>query len=57
MNPATIQILHELYPDRLQEQVPLAGYTSARIGGPADMLLIVRSAEELAEAAASGEGY
>ena len=52
MNPAAIQTLHELYPDRLQEQVPLAGYTSARIGGPADMLLIVRSAEELAEAAA-----
>ena len=52
MNPATLLTLRETYADRLQECVPLAGYTSARIGGPADALLSVRSVEELAEAAA-----
>ncbi len=35
----------------MQENVPLSGYTSARIGGPADALIFVRSAEELAQAA------
>jgi UDP-N-acetylmuramate dehydrogenase len=34
---------------RLQENVLLAPYTSARIGGPADALLSVASADELAE--------
>ncbi|HEY3344546.1 MAG TPA: UDP-N-acetylmuramate dehydrogenase [Anaerolineaceae bacterium] len=33
---------------RLQENVPLAHYTTARVGGPADALLPVNSAEELA---------
>ena len=51
MNSADIQKLRELFADRLQEQVPLAGYTSARIGGSADVLLIVRSADELATTA------
>jgi UDP-N-acetylmuramate dehydrogenase len=37
--------------ERLQQGVPLAPYTSARIGGPAEYLLTVRSAEELSEAA------
>jgi len=36
--------------DRVQANVPLAPYTSARIGGPADFLLTVTSANELAEA-------
>lgn len=33
--------------EQFQRDVPLAKYTSARVGGPADMLLIVHSAEEL----------
>jgi UDP-N-acetylmuramate dehydrogenase len=33
---------------RLQENVPLAHYTTARVGGPADALVPVNSAEELA---------
>jgi UDP-N-acetylmuramate dehydrogenase len=37
--------------DRLRQGVSLAGYTSARLGGPADYLLVVRSAADLAEAA------
>lgn len=36
--------------ERLGEHVPLARYTAARVGGPADFLLEVKSAEELAEA-------
>jgi len=36
---------------RLQEGVSLAGHTSSRLGGPADFLLVVRTAAELAEAA------
>ncbi|MFH2103532.1 MAG: UDP-N-acetylmuramate dehydrogenase [Chloroflexota bacterium] len=41
--------LRSAFGDRLQENAPLSGYTSARIGGPADALIIVRSADELAE--------
>ena len=40
--------LRAVFGDRLQENVSLAPYTSARIGGPADMLITVRSADELA---------
>jgi UDP-N-acetylmuramate dehydrogenase len=52
MNSATLLTLSEIFGDRLQTRVPLASYTSARIGGLADSLLFVRSADELAEAAA-----
>jgi len=41
--------LHEAFGERLQENVSLAPYTSARIGGPADALMTVSSAEELAD--------
>lgn len=44
--------LRAAFGERLQENVRLAPYTSARIGGPADALIIVKSAEELAEAVA-----
>lgn len=40
--------LRAVFGDRLQENVPLAPYTSARIGGSADFLLTVKSADELA---------
>lgn len=42
--------LRELFGEQVQEHVSLAPYTSARIGGPADALLTVRSADELAQA-------
>ncbi len=45
--------LRATFGDRLQENVRLAPYTSARIGGPADYLIEVRSAGELAAAAQS----
>ena len=41
--------LRELFGEQVQEQVSLAPYTSARIGGPADALVTARSADELAQ--------
>lgn len=51
MKASTLSELRTTFGDRLQENVPLSGYTSARIGGPADVLIFVRSADELAQAA------
>ncbi len=42
--------LRSLLGERFQENVPLAPFTSARIGGPADYLLTLVSADELAQA-------
>jgi UDP-N-acetylmuramate dehydrogenase len=42
--------LCEHFGEKAQQNVPLAPYTSARIGGPADLLVTVSSADELAEA-------
>ena len=53
MDPITLQslpYLRDLFGKRLQENVPLANYTAARVGGPADVLLAIRSADELGEA-------
>jgi UDP-N-acetylmuramate dehydrogenase len=49
--PTTLPLptLRAAFGDRLQENAPLAPYTSARIGGPADALITVTSADELAE--------
>ncbi len=41
--------LREEFGDRLMENESLAKYTSARIGGPADGLLIINSADDLAQ--------
>lgn len=43
--------LRERFSDQVQENVILAPYTSARIGGPADVLVTVRSSDELVNAA------
>jgi UDP-N-acetylmuramate dehydrogenase len=48
--PTTIVRLQAEFGSRLQEQVLLARYTAARLGGPADWLLEVRSHAELARA-------
>ncbi len=50
--PETLPLdrLRALFGERLQENVPLAHYTTARVGGPAEALLPVNSAEELASA-------
>jgi UDP-N-acetylmuramate dehydrogenase len=41
--------LRSIFGERLQENILLAPYTSARIGGPADALIEAHSADELAE--------
>jgi UDP-N-acetylmuramate dehydrogenase len=51
MEPSTISDLRNIFGDRLQENVHLSCYTAARIGGPADALVFVYSAGELAMAA------
>lgn len=55
MKPASLTLplsdLRSLFGSRLQENVHIANYTSARVGGVADALLMVRSADELAKAA------
>ncbi|HEX6270510.1 MAG TPA: UDP-N-acetylmuramate dehydrogenase [Anaerolineales bacterium] len=43
-----IDVLYAKLGDKVKENVPLAPYTSARTGGPADILLIADSADELA---------
>ncbi|HEY5269410.1 MAG TPA: UDP-N-acetylmuramate dehydrogenase [Anaerolineales bacterium] len=51
MQPSILSDLRFTFGDHLQENVPLSGYTAARIGGPADALVFIRSADELAQAA------
>jgi UDP-N-acetylmuramate dehydrogenase len=48
MEASTLSALRSIFNDRLQENVPLSSYTAARIGGPADALVFVHSAVELA---------
>ncbi len=51
MQSENISDLRTTFGDHLQENVPLSSYTAARIGGPADVLIFVHSADELAQAA------
>jgi UDP-N-acetylmuramate dehydrogenase len=51
MNPSILSDLRSTFGNNLQENVLLSGYTAARIGGPADVLIFVHSANELAQAA------
>ena len=51
MNITRFHRLQALFGQRLQMDMPLDRYTSARVGGPADALLEVSSADELALAA------
>ncbi len=46
----TLERLQAVFPGRLRMNVPLARYTAARVGGAADVVLEVRSADELAQA-------
>ena len=45
-----VDVLRQTFGDAVQENVTLAPYTSARIGGPADVLVTVKSADEFADA-------
>lgn len=43
-----VDVLRQQFGDAVQENISLAPYTSARIGGPADVLVTVKSADEFA---------
>jgi UDP-N-acetylmuramate dehydrogenase len=43
-----LMILQAAFGERLQTAVPMARYTSARVGGPADALLVANGANDLA---------
>ncbi|CAG0971340.1 UDP-N-acetylmuramate dehydrogenase [Anaerolineales bacterium] len=45
-----IDVLRVKFHSAVQENVPLAQFTSARVGGPVDILVTVKSANELADA-------
>ena len=49
MTTLSLPILRAAFGDKLQENVSLAAYTSARIGGKADALIVANSADELTE--------
>lgn len=53
VQPAALADLRAALGEQAQENALLAPYTSARIGGPADVLVTVRSADELARAVKS----
>lgn len=42
-----VDVLHEKFRGKVKENVPLAPYTSARIGGPADIFITVDTVAEL----------
>jgi UDP-N-acetylmuramate dehydrogenase len=44
-----LDVIRARFGDKVKENVPLAPYTSARIGGPADVLVTAGSSDELAE--------
>lgn len=46
----TASDLQAYFGDRLRTRIPLARYTAARVGGPADLLVEVSSVEELVDA-------
>lgn len=52
LSDAQVVTLQAVFGDRMQQHTSLARYTSARVGGPADILLQVDSTDELASAAA-----
>lgn len=51
MKSSDLSTLRTAFGTQIKENIALSGYTSARIGGLADVLVIVRSVEELAQAA------
>src|SRR5690606_21211299 len=47
---SAVDVLRQKFGGAVQENISLAPYTSARIGGKVDALLTVKSADELADA-------
>jgi UDP-N-acetylmuramate dehydrogenase len=48
---SALEEIEQAFPGNVEREAPLARYTSARIGGPAEALLVVRDRQELARAA------
>ena len=48
MPASIVETLAAIFGDQVKRNVPLAPYTSARIGGPADVLVTVNSSDDLA---------
>lgn len=46
-----LESLRSFFGERMQENVSLGRFTAARVGGPADVLVVVESADQLAAAA------
>jgi UDP-N-acetylmuramate dehydrogenase len=46
--PAKADVLRQTFEEGLLENIPIAQYTAARIGGPADFLIIASSGDQLA---------
>ena len=44
---ATVERFQEVFGDQFQTNAPFAKYTSARVGGPADMFVTVKTTAEL----------
>jgi UDP-N-acetylmuramate dehydrogenase len=49
ISPEKLQEMETAFGERLRQGISLAPYTSSRIGGPADFLIEVRSADQLAQ--------
>lgn len=49
LDPVNVKSLKEAFGDRLKENVPLARYTAARIGGAADWLLEANEVQDLVQ--------
>ena len=50
-----LNTLRKLAPDRVLENAPMSRYTTFRVGGPADVLFVPASVEELQEALAAAK--
>jgi UDP-N-acetylmuramate dehydrogenase len=49
LSPTLMASLRDKFGERLQENVKLANYTTAHVGGPADGLIVASSSQELEE--------
>lgn len=47
--PANLQDMRAVFGERMQEDVPLARFTAARVGGPAEALVTVETGDELVQ--------
>jgi UDP-N-acetylmuramate dehydrogenase len=57
LTPELQQELQERFGGALQQKAPLARYTTANVGGPAEALITVRSVEELTQAVKALWGF